>query len=156
VAGALGQAGKIEEASTALLEALEAARAIEEATRRAEALSAVAVALAQTGHSALALEAARAIEEAAERSETLRAVAAALGQTGKLEEASTALLEALEAARAIEEAAERSETLRAVAGALAQAGYSAQVLETARASEFTYRRTEALGLGRVDEFTMWT
>jgi hypothetical protein len=66
-----------------LVEALEAARAIEDAELRAEALQAVAAALAQGGQGDLALEAVRAIEDAGLRAEALQAVAAALAQGGQ-------------------------------------------------------------------------
>ena len=80
----------MEEVSRTLTEALEAARAIEDTSWRAVALSAAAPALAQAGQMeevsrtlTEALEAARAIEDTSWRAGVLRAVASALAQAGR-------------------------------------------------------------------------
>ena len=99
VAPALAQAGRMEEASRTLTDALEVARAIEDTYRRAAMLGAVASALAQAGTIAPALEVARAIADTSWRAVALRTVASALAQAGRMEEASRTLTEALEAAR---------------------------------------------------------
>jgi tetratricopeptide (TPR) repeat protein len=116
-------------------EARTTAQAIEEAWIRANALSAVATALAQVqrfDQAAVALDEARttaqAIEHARSRANALSAVAAALVQAQRFDEARTT-------AQAIEHASSRAFALRAVATALAQAQHfdeAAVVLDEAR------------------------
>ena len=84
---AQAQTGRADDASRTFTAALAAARSIESAERHAEALSGVAVALAQAGHPEQALAAARSIESAERRAEALSAVAAALVQAGYPEQA---------------------------------------------------------------------
>jgi hypothetical protein len=138
-------------ASRGLFEqALNVAEGIQEAGKRAEALGAIAEAMARAGmtQQALweqALQTAKAIEGAWERAEALGAIAEAMASAGMWEQA-------LRTAEAIEEPRERAEALRAIAEAMARAGMTQQAqeafhqaLRTAEAIEEPWERAEALG-----------
>jgi len=81
-----------QQAQEAFHQALQTAEAIEEARERAEALGAIAEAMARTGMTQQAQEAfhqalqtAEAIEEAGKRAKALRAIAEAMARTGEAE-----------------------------------------------------------------------
>jgi tetratricopeptide (TPR) repeat protein len=132
--------------------ALNVAEGIQEARERAEALMAIAEAMARTGMTQQAQEAfhralrtAEAIEVAGERAEALGAIAEAMARAGMWEQA-------LQTAKAIEEAGERAEALGAIAEAMARTGMTQQAqevfhqaLQTAKAIQGAWERAKALG-----------
>jgi tetratricopeptide (TPR) repeat protein len=133
-------------ASRGLFEqALNVAEGIQEAGERAEALMAIAEAMARTGMTQQAQEAfhqalrtAEAIKGAWERAWALGAIAEAMARAGMWEQA-------LRTAEAIEGARERASALGAIAEAMARAGMWEQALRTAEAIEGARERASALG-----------
>jgi tetratricopeptide (TPR) repeat protein len=139
-------------ASRGLFEqALNVAEGIQEAGERAEALMAIAEAMARTGMWEQALRTAEAIKGAWKRAEALGAIAEAMARTGMTQQAQEAFHQALQTAKAIEAAWKRAEALGAIAEAMARTGMTQQAqeafhqaLRTAEAIEWARERAEAL------------
>jgi tetratricopeptide (TPR) repeat protein len=146
-------------ASRGLFEqALNVAEGIQEAGERAEALGAIAEAMARAGMTQQAQEAfhqalqmAEAIQRPLEQAWALRAIAEAMARAGMTQQAQEALHQALQTAKAIEGPLGRASALRAIAEAMARAGMTQQAqeafhqaLRTAKAIEEAWERAWAL------------
>jgi tetratricopeptide (TPR) repeat protein len=125
-------------------EALDAARNIEAANLRSQALVGVVEILANTGKTVEALDAAHKIEDADTRSQALARVAWTLANVGKTEEAKLAAAETLDVAGKTEAAFSRSRVLASVALALAIVGKTAEALAAAHKIEDANRRSPAV------------
>jgi tetratricopeptide (TPR) repeat protein len=129
VASALAQVGQI-------AQALEVARSIGSADWRAQALGAVALALAQADRKDEAgriltesLEVAHSIQFTSSRADALSAVASVLAQVGQI-------AQALEVARSIEDAHRRADALSMLASVLAQADQCGKAFSILQSANF--------------------
>jgi tetratricopeptide (TPR) repeat protein len=116
--------GQTNAAKAITQQAITAAEVIKSTSAKAEALGAVASALAQAGQADQALTVAKAIKDASIRAQALGAVVEALAWAGQAEQALTA-------AQAIKNASTRAQALTAVVEAFARAGQADQALNAA-------------------------